>query len=232
MLERFDAAICRPDLPAWEAFRRDHLARYEIAARYATGSVLDAACGAGYGSRAFGRRTTYTGIDGCPSTIERAKEKYGDRDTRFRRIDFNSPAEMNTLGVYDAAVSLETAEHLPDPERFVRSLGPHIRDGGRLIFSVPTCPTIDFDWYHRRDWSAGRWQRLLESCGWSVKRRFHTSFTVKFSELRQAFEPSLAECVRVGGRSIRYGYAASRAWNWLARDRFDWVSTLWVCERS
>src|ERR1051326_6605657 len=64
----------------------EHMARYAFAARLARGKrVLDAGCGAGYGSAELARSAgTVVGIDCAAEAIEYAREHYGLPNLQFQ----------------------------------------------------------------------------------------------------------------------------------------------------
>src|SRR5882757_9171628 len=76
-----------PDVPAENYWFRRHLAVYEwIAARVAGLSVIDMACGEGYGSDVLARTAAeVVGVDANPEAHEHAKARYTRANLRFER---------------------------------------------------------------------------------------------------------------------------------------------------
>ena len=153
--------------PDVSGIRRDHVARYEYAARELDpGSrVVDLACGVGYGARVLaqaGHRVTAIDID--DDAIAYAREHYGHIRIQFRQGDASSV----DLAEADAAVCFETIEHIADP----RALLNRLRVAPRLIASVPNERV--FPWrghaFHVRHYTKEQFEALLLECGWRVTR--------------------------------------------------------------
>jgi SAM-dependent methyltransferase len=142
-----------------------HIERYEFAARKLrdTTSILDLACGVGYGSRLMkdsipGARVT--GVDVSAEAIAYAVAHYSKAGLKFRlsdAMDFDD-------GPFDAVVSFETIEHLPDPQGFMERVTQRLlRPGGLFIGSVPVTPSMDANPHHLHDFTARSFRRLLAS---------------------------------------------------------------------
>jgi SAM-dependent methyltransferase len=99
-----------PEFQPNVAWARSHWARYEFALNYVTDneSVLDIACGAGYGTNMLLQKAKgVVGVDHSANTIAYAKEQYrGD----FRVGDF-----FDHIGKFDLIISFETLEHIAQP---------------------------------------------------------------------------------------------------------------------
>jgi SAM-dependent methyltransferase len=139
-----------------------HLARYEFAARHARpGRVLDMACGVGYGTRLLADRISgareVVGVDRSPEAVQYAAERYGRPGVRFAAGD--ALAFEDPLG-FDSVVSLETVEHVADPERLLDRLVAALRPGGILVASVPTTPSADVNPHHLHDFSERSFRRM------------------------------------------------------------------------
>jgi SAM-dependent methyltransferase len=115
-----------------------HLQRYEFAARFTEGkSVLDAACGNGYGSftlRNLGARSV-TGVDVDAAAIAYAEAHYPASSLVFQCRDCLEISP--TSGGYNVVVTFETIEHLEKPSGFIRKLRELISPNGRLLISAP-----------------------------------------------------------------------------------------------
>ena len=145
-----------------------HLERYEFACRYARpGRLLDIACGVGYGTRLLIDQcpgvTEAVGVDLSSEAITYAKQHYQREGLRFVVDDamrFSDPERFNAI------VSLETIEHLPDPESFVGDLVDRLtRPQGVIIASVPTTPSVDANPHHLHDFTERSFRRMFENCG-------------------------------------------------------------------
>ena len=174
-----------PTSPWWG----EHRSRYHYAARYVRGkTVLDIACGSGFGSK----------------IMEDAGAGY------VVGADLSSPAVVETRGVidggvcisdgtclgladnaFDVIVSFETLEHVEKDEAFVAELRRILAPGGILILSTPNAIyTAPIDGkpqnpFHVREYEAGQLEALL----------------------RQSFEK-----VTIFGQRARPGYPLNPFW--------------------
>jgi 2-polyprenyl-3-methyl-5-hydroxy-6-metoxy-1,4-benzoquinol methylase len=128
-----------PDVPAENYWFRRHLAVYEwIAQRCAGLDVVDMACGEGYGTAVLaGRASQVTGVDANPEAHEHARAKYSRPGVRFVRELVEGYAEA-----CDAAVFLQTIEHVPDPKAVLDHLRGMLRPGGVAYVSTPNVLTL------------------------------------------------------------------------------------------
>ncbi len=120
-----------------------HLARYILAREHVRPGhvVLDAACGLGYGSAALATGTgaaRVIGIDNSTSAVAYARDLYGAFHTNleFSAQDATRLHQLPDASV-DIAVSFETLEHLPNPDRLLREFDRVLKPGGLFIGSVP-----------------------------------------------------------------------------------------------
>lgn len=122
---------------------KEHIKRYEFAARFAKGNVLDIACGVGYGTQILlendkdSKIEHITGVDLDNDTIEYARTNYPNEKVTYKVYDANSPDLKDKLGTFDTIISFETIEHLEEDEVFVSNLKKLLKPSGRLIISTP-----------------------------------------------------------------------------------------------
>jgi len=110
----------------------DHLERYNFAKLFLKNrSVLDAACGTGYGVNILrgSAKKTY-GCDISEETILYAKNKYKKVNNWFVK-DLNCQFPQTK---FDVVVSFETIEHLKNKKYFLEQVRYH---SNRFIFSIP-----------------------------------------------------------------------------------------------
>jgi len=139
-----------------------HLARYAFAAEHARpGRILDLACGVGYGSRLLADRaprgSEVLGVDLAEGAIEHARRHYGGEGLHFAVGD---AATFEDAQGFDTVVSLETIEHLPEPQAFFDRLVGLLSPGGILVASVPTTPSVDANPHHLHDFTAAGFRRM------------------------------------------------------------------------
>lgn len=114
----------------------DHISRYEYARRYvAEKTVLDIACGTGYGSRelCLGAARRVVGVDISDEAIDYACMQY--RNIEFRvgdisKIDFPENS-------FDVITCFETIEHVEDHKVSLKELKRVLRLNGVLLISSP-----------------------------------------------------------------------------------------------
>lgn len=114
----------------------EHVQRYTFATNYAKGkSVLDIACGAGYGSYLLraGGATRVIGVDISAEAIQFANDHYRSDEITFVVHD----AEQFKNGSYDMITSFETLEHLDKRQQFLENTRSMLNEHGILIMSTP-----------------------------------------------------------------------------------------------
>ena len=115
----------------------EHWARYLFAQQFAAGkTVLDAACGSGYGSALLGDCAAHVaGVDLAPNAIEYARAHYGSGKIRFAQAD--CMALPFASGRFDLVVAFEIIEHLRDADGFLRELKRVLSPSGLALISTP-----------------------------------------------------------------------------------------------
>jgi len=115
----------------------EHLARYAFAARLSRRKqVLDAGCGAGYGSAELARNAaSVLGIDRSAEAISLARAQYLAPNLRFEEADCTAlPAADGSI---DLVVAFEVIEHLQDWRAFLREARRVLSPAGQFIVSTP-----------------------------------------------------------------------------------------------
>jgi SAM-dependent methyltransferase len=128
-----------PDVPEENYWYRRHLVVYEWIARQLAGaSVIDMACGEGYGSDVLARgAASVVGVDANPDAHEHARLRYRRANLRFARDLVETFAEPA-----DAIVFLQTIEHLRDPGAVLDHFSSLVGAGGRVFLSTPNVLTL------------------------------------------------------------------------------------------
>ncbi|NHN87561.1 methyltransferase domain-containing protein [Acetobacter conturbans] len=125
-----------PDMQGETAI--EHMHRYLFARELVPegSTVLDVACGEGYGSALLSAKAeNVTGVDVSPAAVEHAQEKYGNDRVRFLAGDICAlPLPDKSV---DAIVSFETIEHVADHEKMLSEFIRVLKPAGIVIISSP-----------------------------------------------------------------------------------------------
>lgn len=148
---------------------RLHLERYVFAAEnLKPGRLLDIACGVGYGtevilSRRDGDVAEIVAVDNDAGAIDYGRKTYANPKVRFLQSD--AYAFHDAIG-FSTIVSLETIEHLPDPQKFATSIDKCLQPGGRWVCSAPVTPTKDAIPFHLNDFTEASYRRIFLTLGY------------------------------------------------------------------
>lgn len=172
-----------------------HALRYECAKLKGIRlTILDAACGVGYGSAMLaneGRAARVIGLDISQEAIVAAREKYG----QIPNLEFmlgsveELPFSDHTFGLY---TSFETIEHVPNPRRLLAEAVRVLKPNGILMISTPnrtlTNPAkrIDdrpFNPFHLREWSMAEFESLLREFFPEVQMLTQAPFSLRYVRL-------------------------------------------------
>lgn len=156
--------------PELSGIRRDHLARYEWAARTLPPgcSVVDLACGVGYGAFILAEAGHHVvAIDCDAEAIDYARTHYGHERIEYR---VGSAGEIDLPDV-DAAVCFETIEHVEDPMPLLRALRTA---APMLLASVPNENVMPYTGqaFHYRHYRPDEFDDLLTQAGFNVTGRW------------------------------------------------------------
>lgn len=114
-----------------------HQSRYLFAGVHARNrSVLDLACGTGYGSKILAQSGAreVTGVDLSEAALEEGQRLHAHERVRLLQGDaFHPPVD----GPFDIVVSFETIEHLPSPEELLNVMARLVATDGAFICSTP-----------------------------------------------------------------------------------------------
>ena len=120
-----------------------HVSRYHFACKYVRpgDTVIDAACGLGYGSyviRSLTKCSTITGIDGSAYGVAYANANFAcDGATPFVQGILPECLQDIPENSVDCVISFETLEHIENPVSLLAEFHRILTPGGRLISSVP-----------------------------------------------------------------------------------------------
>lgn len=130
----------------------EHRHRYMVAQCLVEGkTVLDAACGTGYGSALFAENAqSVVGIDIAPDAVEFCEQNYQAENLHFQTMsvcNMQFPDEQ-----FDIVVSFETFEHLhaEDQVIFLREIKRVLKENGILMISAPNVKVLRdvVEWEH------------------------------------------------------------------------------------
>ena len=143
-----------------------HRKRYEFALPLCRAQeVLDAGCGAGYGTVLLGSTARrVVGVDRDEASIAYARDRYTRDNVSFQlgdllALDFADDA-------FDVVCAFEVIEHLPDPERHLAEAARVLRPAGVYLVSTPravrTTRAPDNP-HHEVEYSHDDFEQLLRS---------------------------------------------------------------------
>ena len=141
---------------------QEHTIRYLFASQFTTSkSVLDAACGSGYGSAILSKSgaTKVVGIDNSSEAIEYCEKNYKKENLEFKKDN----CEKITLDTtFDVVVSFETIEHLKFQDNFLTEVKRVLKDDGIFIVSTPNTDTYPSDNpFHYKEFTESEFKLFL-----------------------------------------------------------------------
>ena len=115
----------------------EHFARYAFAARLSRRKrVLDAGCGAGYGSAELARNAVrVVGVDIAPQAVEHAAGHFKLPNTHF--LAASCMALPFPAASFELVVAFEVIEHLPDWRAFLTEARRVLTPTGQCVISTP-----------------------------------------------------------------------------------------------
>lgn len=141
-----------------------HAKRYEFAQAFcADKDVLDAGCGAGYGSTilsAVARRVV--GVDRSEDAISYARGRYARPNIEFVLDDLVELGQPD--GAFDVVCAFESIEHLAEPEAHLVHVARVLRPDGVYIASTPRVERTSLtpeNPYHTVEFSQADFESLL-----------------------------------------------------------------------
>ena len=149
-----------------------HLARYVFAEQWCRDrDVLDAGCGAGYGSFHLSLvARSVVGGDVSGDAIEYARLHYGAPNLEFRVFDATSLPFDDAA--FDVVCSFETIEHVDDVDALLRESARVLRPGGTFVVSTPRAKQTTHspdNPFHRVEFSRADFERILRTAFASVE---------------------------------------------------------------
>ena len=151
---------------------REHMDRYIFAAGLTRGkTILDVACGTGYGADHMVRigATRAVGVDISAESLNYAQERFGGPErTSFVCADGTMLPVVD--GCFDVVVSFETIEHITGYVEFLMECRRVLRENGLFVCSTPNRRVFSPDVaeppnpYHVKEFWPEEFVRLLRRC--------------------------------------------------------------------
>lgn len=162
----------------------DHMARYEFAKKFCLGkSVLDIACGTGYGSHMLlnAGAVKVVGVDISKDAVCYAEKEFASMSLTFKVGNIQNNIELDF--VPDLITCFETIEHVDDWKAAIRSIKDLVSGSScTLLMSSPnrriTSPSARLlsdkprNKFHVREFLLGELVSALEGAGFKVVESF------------------------------------------------------------
>ncbi len=164
-----------PNSDGWEAFYANHIMRYMfsegVANKFCASSILDVACGVGYGTKFLSQNVSrrITGVDRDTNALAIAKKSFDSSNIVYQKGDCEKLGSIDDDG-FDMVVSFETLEHLKNPMDFLGGCFNNMRAKGVIVISTPnkcvSSPNDDLNWeFHEKEYDALEFVSMMESAG-------------------------------------------------------------------
>ena len=124
--------------------------------------ILDAACGAGFGTHALAGAGLIIGVDVAAEAVVASRGRYQQPGIHYFVMDVSQLGFSDAA--FDAIISQDTIEHVRNDERFVAEAHRVLRPGGLFFVFTPyrkTHSTSPENPYHLREYSPESLLRLL-----------------------------------------------------------------------
>lgn len=187
------AVTPRPDkLNDWRSLQIA-LARYAFCADFVEDkSVLDIACGGGYGSYFLHQKGArmVLGGDIWPGTLKYASRHYGGAEVHFTCIDACYLPFREAS--FDVVASFETIRYIPEPIRFLQECSRVLKPEGLFICSTPNRETTskasqaDLTNWGGKEFNETEFYQLIKNCYPDVQV-FHFNPSVPHNSLLSRF---------------------------------------------
>ena len=203
--ERLDPLFHDVASPIDRATLRLHQERYRLVAEYVRDAdVVDCACGTGFGSEMLaeaGARSV-RGVDLDRGALAFARARHAHPAVTYYEAD---ALRFTATPAPTVWASIETVEHLPNPQAYVARVAKALPVGGKFIVSVPVTVSTDGNPHHLRDFTRRSFRRMLSEHGFVEERA-----------LEQSHRFTLGDVLGGSGRDSRHD-RRQRLLLWYAR---------------
>lgn len=165
--------------------------RYNIAKRWLHGyfrrddiRIIDIACGSGYGTEILSEAGEVLGVDLDPEAVDYARSNYKNERTEFMVGNADDFTFLDSLGRFDAVVSLATVEHVADARKYMKWIRRVLNPGGVSVVCFPSVVTMDWAIpHHKRDISRRAARSLFRQTGFEIAREFYQNHKLDIRHL-------------------------------------------------
>ena len=165
----------------------------------AAGKILDVGCGLGYLGQICVKKGCY--VVGIEPDAKRAEEAR----RAVNKVITGNVEDIDSFGLekdfFDAIILADVLEHSARPDIVLVTLKKYLKDGGRIIVSVPNIARVDsriklllgkfeyedggiFDKTHLRFFTGRSILKLLTQCGYEIKHRDYSGVVSRFGFLK------------------------------------------------
>lgn len=141
-----------------------HIMRYVFASTLVAGkTVLDIACGAGYGASHFvacGAKEV-VGVDLSKNAVAYARNQYSKKGLHL--LQGNAVFLPLRDRSFDMVVSFETIEHINEYEEYLEEMKRVLKPQGTFICSTPNIAYTQHPYYHVKEFRPAEFFDLLEN---------------------------------------------------------------------
>ena len=144
---------------------QEHVQRYELASSFVNNkTVLDIACGCGFGSYCLAEKGNAKSITGCD--INESAVMYGNYKYAHEKINrvVGDAEKFLQPGSFDVIISFETIEHLKNYRNFLENMSLSLKENGIFFVSTPVVLKTtkeNQNPHHFIEWSFADFQSMI-----------------------------------------------------------------------
>ncbi|XWX02880.1 class I SAM-dependent methyltransferase [Aggregatilineales bacterium SYSU G02658] len=150
----------------FESGYANHIKRYDFALSFVAGrSVLDVACGVGYGTAHLADGAAHVvGVDIDEGSVRYAQGHYMRPNAAFSQADAHALPFADHC--FEVVVSFETIEHVPDVQQYLAEVKRVLHPEGVYLASTPAAKVSTRrppNPHHVQEWSPADFEALLSA---------------------------------------------------------------------